>query len=375
MHPESPADVIALADAVGSTSGILKAAQRAWTRTEFIVATDNGMMHKLRTLNPGKIFIEAPTAGNGATCKSCAHCPWMAMNGLAGLAHVLETGANEVHVDPALGLRARVPIDRMLAFTAALKNGPAGGQPGAGHRRGLMAPVSALIDFSSPGETGDAPRLRHAFGAPREILQARTAAEVRPLLDAVQAQARQGRWCVGYLRYEAAGAFDPALAVRDPDGPLAWFGVHDRPLPWPADEGDAAQPALAWEEALSRREFDLALAQLHEAIAAGQLYQVNYTSTLRGRLDGAAGADPHAAARALFAALQRAQPGGYAAFIDDGEEQVLSASPELFFDWRAGRAARAPHEGHGARAARPRRRTPRPPPGCAIRPRSAPRTS
>jgi quinolinate synthase len=81
------------------------------------------MMHKLRALNPDKVFIEAPTAGNSATCKSCAHCPWMAMNGLAGLAQVLETGANEVHVDPAVGRRAHVPIDRMLAFTAALKAG------------------------------------------------------------------------------------------------------------------------------------------------------------------------------------------------------------------------------------------------------------
>lgn len=126
VHPESPASVIALADAVGSTSGILAAAQRMDAR-EFIVATDTGLLHKLRTLNPGKTFIEAPTAGNGATCKSCAHCPWMAMNGLAGLARVLETGEGEVHVDPALGLRARVPIDRMLAFTAGLKKGqPAG---------------------------------------------------------------------------------------------------------------------------------------------------------------------------------------------------------------------------------------------------------
>jgi len=127
VHPESPVDVVALADAVGSTSAILKAA-RDMDAPEFIVATDNGMMHKLRTLNPGKVFIEAPTAGNSATCKSCAHCPWMAMNGLAGLAQVLETASNEVHIDPALGLRARLPIDRMLAFTAALKNG----QPTAG---------------------------------------------------------------------------------------------------------------------------------------------------------------------------------------------------------------------------------------------------
>lgn len=122
VHPESPADVVALADAVGSTSAILKAAQ-AMDATTFIVATDKGMLHKLRSLNPGKVFIEAPTAGNSATCKSCAHCPWMAMNSLAGVAHVLETGANEIHVDPALIPRARQPIDRMLAFTAALKGG------------------------------------------------------------------------------------------------------------------------------------------------------------------------------------------------------------------------------------------------------------
>ena len=126
VHPESPAEVVALADAVGSTSAILKAAQTL-DASEFIVATDKGMMHKLRQLNPGKTFYEAPTAGNSATCKSCAHCPWMAMNGLAGVAHVLETGANAVHVDPALIPRARLPIDRMLAFTAGLKNGQSPG--------------------------------------------------------------------------------------------------------------------------------------------------------------------------------------------------------------------------------------------------------
>ena len=122
VHPESPADVVALADAVGSTSAILKAA-RELDASEFIVATDNGMMHMLRQQNPGKRFIEAPTAGNSATCKSCAHCPWMAMNGLAGVAQVLEKGLNQIHVDPALIPRARLPIDRMLAFTSAHKAG------------------------------------------------------------------------------------------------------------------------------------------------------------------------------------------------------------------------------------------------------------
>jgi quinolinate synthase len=130
-HPESPAAVLACADAIGSTSGILKAA-REMAATVFIVATDNGLMHKLRTLNPGKTFIEAPTAGNSATCKSCAHCPWMAMNSLQGLEAVLLSGANQIHVDPSLGLRARLPIDRMLDFTASRANPAAGLVPHIG---------------------------------------------------------------------------------------------------------------------------------------------------------------------------------------------------------------------------------------------------
>jgi quinolinate synthase len=126
VHPESPKDVVALADAVGSTSAILKAAQ-TFEASEFIVATDMGMLHKLRTLNPSKTFIEAPTAGNSATCKSCAQCPWMAMNGLAGVAQVLECASQQIVIDPALSARARLPIDRMLAFTEGLKNEQAAG--------------------------------------------------------------------------------------------------------------------------------------------------------------------------------------------------------------------------------------------------------
>lgn len=117
VHPESPAEVIGLADAVGSTTQILRAA-RALEADEFIVATDNGMLHKLRTLMPDKRFIEAPTAGHGASCKSCAHCPWMAMNGLGNLVETLERGGNEIRVDPEIGRLAYRPIDRMLAFAA-----------------------------------------------------------------------------------------------------------------------------------------------------------------------------------------------------------------------------------------------------------------
>ncbi|MFC5510004.1 quinolinate synthase NadA [Massilia jejuensis] len=120
VHPESPANVVAQADVVGSTTQLINAAVTL-PATHFIVATDNGILHKMRAAAPGKHFIEAPTAGNSATCKSCAHCPWMAMNGLKNLAEVLESGANEVWVDPAIGVQAVRAIDRMLDFAAARK--------------------------------------------------------------------------------------------------------------------------------------------------------------------------------------------------------------------------------------------------------------
>ena len=101
VHPESPMEVIALADVVGSTTGLVEAARNLPAKT-FIVATDNGLFHKMKQVAPDKIFLEAPIAGKGATCVSCAHCPWMAMNGLGNLARVLETGANEIVIDEAI---------------------------------------------------------------------------------------------------------------------------------------------------------------------------------------------------------------------------------------------------------------------------------
>ena len=120
VHPESPAAVVAQADVVGSTSQLIAAAV-SLDATEFIVATDNGILHKMRQAAPGKVFIEAPTAGNSATCKSCAHCPWMAMNGLQNLIDVLQSGANEIHVEPATREKAVTCINRMLDFAAAKK--------------------------------------------------------------------------------------------------------------------------------------------------------------------------------------------------------------------------------------------------------------
>ena len=119
VHPESPAAVIEMADSVGSTTGIIMAAERfaAEGTKEFIVATDGGIIHQMKKRVPGVNFIEAPTAGKGATCQSCAHCPWMAMNGLHNLLETLEGApGREVFVDPGIGRRAKVPIERMLEF-------------------------------------------------------------------------------------------------------------------------------------------------------------------------------------------------------------------------------------------------------------------
>jgi quinolinate synthase len=117
VHPESPEAVVALADVVGSTSGLIAATQSLDTNV-FIVATDSGILYKMKQAAPGKRFIEAPTAGNSATCKSCAHCPWMAMNSLQNLTDVLETGNNEVQVDTDISRNALTCIDRMLNFAA-----------------------------------------------------------------------------------------------------------------------------------------------------------------------------------------------------------------------------------------------------------------
>ncbi len=115
VHPESPASVIEHADVVSSTTGIIKAAVELDAK-EFIVATDKGIFHKMKEAAPNKVFIEAPTSGKSATCVSCAHCPWMAMNNLRKLVECLETGSGEIHIDPELGKRARAPIQRLLDF-------------------------------------------------------------------------------------------------------------------------------------------------------------------------------------------------------------------------------------------------------------------
>ena len=115
VHPESPEDIIEQADVVGSTTQLINAATKM-TNDTFIVATDNGIFYKMKQAAPGKKFIEAPTGGVGATCMSCAHCTWMAMNGLENLAHSLEFGDNEIFIDEDIRQRALKSVSRMMDF-------------------------------------------------------------------------------------------------------------------------------------------------------------------------------------------------------------------------------------------------------------------
>ncbi|MBF5005991.1 quinolinate synthase NadA [Diaphorobacter caeni] len=124
VHPESPASVTALAHVVGSTTQLIAAAGRLET-DRFIVATDQGILHDMQMRYPHKHFMPAPTAGQGASCKSCATCPWMAMNSLGGIERALGSGIGSeigsIELDAALAQAARVPIERMLKFAADAK--------------------------------------------------------------------------------------------------------------------------------------------------------------------------------------------------------------------------------------------------------------
>ncbi len=202
----------------------------------------------------------------------------------------------------------------------------------------------AFIDFAAV-DCGS-PRLRAFFAAPKEILQARSLTEVRPVMQAVHERSLAGKWCVGFVRYEAASAWDSALQTHSGTQPLVWFGIHDAPLALaPHDLGVSPTAQATWEQGLPYAEFTQAVGSLQTAIADGAIYQANFTAQLGGTLEGSAWS--------FFQQLQHSQPQGFAAYIDTGGEQVLSVSPELFFDWHQGRLLCRPMKGTALRGSTP----------------------
>lgn len=183
-----------------------------------------------------------------------------------------------------------------------------------------------------------------AFRSPRAILQADRLDDVQPQLRRLEAAAEAGAHAAGFISYEAAPAFDPALTAHPPDGfPLLWFGLYDAPeiIPAPAPGPEPAHTLGAWTPNVERAAYAQAIARIKDHIARGDTYQVNYTLRLRAPFTG----DPWS----LFAALADAQRARYAAFIDLGRRAVCSASPELFFNLDGRRLEARPMKGTAAR--------------------------
>ena len=211
--------------------------------------------------------------------------------------------------------------------------------------------MRALIDFPDTApQAVPGGRLCASFGDPIEVIEAWAMAEVLPALERVQAQAEAGRWCIGGLSYEAAPAFDTALPAHapDPGWPLVWFGVYEAPLASPTPLSETRGTAH-WTLPESRTHYLKQVERAQQAMAAGEAYQINLTTALTGTLTG----EPSAWMRAL----RERQPGGYLLWLDGGHRHVLSASPELFFDWQpdalGGRLSCRPMKGTAGREADP----------------------
>ena len=204
--------------------------------------------------------------------------------------------------------------------------------------------VHARLAFEASGLAGHG-ALQLDFAEPTRVLCAQRVDEVRGVMDAAEAAAAAGAWVLGWLAYEAAPAFDAALPTHAPAGPLAWFGVHHAPCP-----GHAPQPEdrvrVAWDPPGARDHFDAAFHGIRRAIEAGEVYQVNHTGRWRGQWREGSGL-------ALFERLRREQPAPYAAYLHCGEQQVMSLSPELFFDWDGQRVLTRPMKGTAPRGFTP----------------------
>lgn len=214
-----------------------------------------------------------------------------------------------------------------------------------------MNPVActALIDFAAVDSAGQATRC--LFGAPLKVLRADDLSQVRAVLAEVDELARSGLWCVGFVAYEAAPAFDEAFDVHPSQGPLVWFGVYEHPLTEPAIEtltqaGRLQVAKSEWEAGADMARFGDDIRAIRSAIAAGEFYQVNHTSRVTGRLTAGTPWD-------LYLALRQAQPGAFSAYLDAGHMQVMSVSPELFFDWCGGRLLVRPMKGTAPRSEQP----------------------
>jgi len=179
------------------------------------------------------------------------------------------------------------------------------------------------------------------FAGLAEVVRAERVEEVLPALARVEEAVGQGAHAAGFVAYEAAPAFDAALATHAPDPrlPLLWFALYERREEVPAaQEGPGEGFDLGeWTPSLAEGAYAERVERIREWIAAGDTYQANLTLRLRASF--------HGSAEALYHSLCRAQRAAYCAFLDLGDVAVVSASPELFFRWRGGEMELRPMKG------------------------------
>ncbi|MBN1779658.1 aminodeoxychorismate synthase component I [bacterium] len=164
------------------------------------------------------------------------------------------------------------------------------------------------------------------FQDPERIISAGSIRQVLPALESIETLVHENGWhAAGFLSYEAAPAFDPALPVHDcPGFPLLWFGLFPSfeildPLP----DTEHAYELGPWHTSVTRASYDRALGRIRAHLANGATYQVNYTIRLHAAFSG------HPPG--LFRDMIMAQQAMHGAYVDTGDFTVCSASPELFF--------------------------------------------
>ncbi len=237
---------------------------------------------------------------------------------------------------------------------------------------GASQAPTAWIDFPAHVDGPATERQQWRFDTPQQWLVAHDPAQVARLLDDVHALAQQGKWCVGWVAYEAAPAFDPSLPVKalPPGAPYAAWAVFDASQVHPASPNpapispDMPNPTWSlgpWQACRDEAQIGTQVEHIRELIRQGEVYQVNLTDRLQAPL-GVPGqpdqAPDTAGLHACFEALRLSQPLGYCAFIDAraacrGPGAVLSVSPELFFDWDGHTLTTRPMKGTAARTTDP----------------------
>jgi para-aminobenzoate synthetase / 4-amino-4-deoxychorismate lyase len=178
------------------------------------------------------------------------------------------------------------------------------------------------------------------FQLPQRVISTNRIDEILPAFRQIDTLVQnEGCHAAGFVSYEAARAFDPALGTRTPGNcPLLWFGLYQEPkeIVLPAPDFGAYTSGEA-SSSVQQSEYSESIARIKQYIAAGDTYQVNYTLRLRTPFAG----DPWH----LFLAMVRAQSPGYAAWVNAGNFSICSASPELFFHSASGRLTCKPMKG------------------------------